>query len=479
MKRFSNVASSPAIARSVPIGGLVSSAPVSTVPSQYPHRLSLYLDPPVHEVTIEEFEEMAMDRLEVLRAIDAALMKGMRDDELAAVIRAACTKHRLGLHNNEVCNREMVQTIFNERQRDNASHFILRLAFCGSAEGQRWFLQTELALFRHRWSETPLAERAAFESIVTQGLPVLGEKEKTQLLLWLSYFHPQAEDWYLVPWQDVLDLVGRRAVFLAGGIAHVPKSESISIVCSRLRAHLEEQLEMTAKELPLLKDDRLMPLLDLIKRSDAAAPVGDASRGFVPGSNLTAADIEAASAHFPLCATEQYRALRRDAHLKYNGRQQFGLFLKSIGLPLEEAMAFWRRSFAAKTTDEAFAKNYAYNIRHNYGQEGKRANYAPFPCSKIISGQAPAAGDHHGCPFKHAAGRDLEQMLREFNQPKGIPLNNGQIEEIMSLVREHHYQVACTRLFEYSRGLPPQSQETVTWPSKYFEASISSLKTAQ
>ena len=36
----------------------------ATVPSQYPHRLSLYLQAPAYEITIEDFEELALARLE-------------------------------------------------------------------------------------------------------------------------------------------------------------------------------------------------------------------------------------------------------------------------------------------------------------------------------------------------------------------------------------------------------------------------------
>jgi hypothetical protein len=46
-----------------------------------------------------------------------------------------------------------------------------------------------------------------------------------------------------------------------------------------------------------------------------------------------------------------------------------------LGLSIEEALAFWRRSFSLMT-DDKFNKEYKYNIRHSFGLEGKRANYA-------------------------------------------------------------------------------------------------------
>lgn len=55
-----------------------------------------------------------------------------------------------------------------------------------------------------------------------------------------------------------------------------------------------------------------------------------------------------AGRHFPLCMTVMYERLTNEHHLKHWGLQQFSLFLKSIGLPLEQAMLFFRHQFSPR-----------------------------------------------------------------------------------------------------------------------------------
>jgi len=71
-----------------------------------------------------------------------------------------------------------------------------------------------------------------------------------------------------------------------------------------------------------------------------------------------------------------------------------------MGFTVEEAMAFWRAEFSGKIDSDKFERNYAYNIRHMYGQEGKRNDYKPWTCTKVLNQQAPGQGEYHGCPFK-------------------------------------------------------------------------------
>lgn len=77
---------------------------------------------------------------------------------------------------------------------------------------------------------------------------------------------------------------------------------------------------------------------------------------------------------------------------------QLGLFLKGFGLPMEEALLFWRQEFSPRIDSETFDKQYAYNIRFNYGKEGKRADYTPHSCMKVRSPVQEHACRPRACP---------------------------------------------------------------------------------
>lgn len=199
--------------------------------------------------------------------------------------------------------------------------------------------------------------------------------------------------------------------------------------------------------------------------------------------------------HFSPCMVNLYQCLKRDHHLKHWGRLQLGLFLKvsamratctsclrtsatpadiqGIGLPLEEALIFWRRMYGGTMSDDKFNKEYKYNIRHSYGQEGKRANYPPKSCTQILTANQPGTQDNHGCPFRHFSTDNLSNFLVS-SYPQ---LNRGSPEykEIMDSVKKQHFHVACTRLFEVThsvkKGEGLGNGESVSHPNKWTDRS--------
>jgi DNA primase large subunit len=98
---------------------------------------------------------------------------------------------------------------------------------------------------------------------------------------------------------------------------------------------------------------------------------------------------------FPLCMKFLHTKLHSSHHLGHGARMQYGLFLEGIGVTLEDALVYVKTELthnkAGQNITDKFDKEYAYNFRHSYGQEGKRADYTPYSCGKIIS--------DHACPY--------------------------------------------------------------------------------
>jgi DNA primase large subunit len=85
---------------------------------------------------------------------------------------------------------------------------------------------------------------------------------------------------------------------------------------------------------------------------------------------------------------------------------------------------------------------------------------------KIIQSNQPSTGDHHGCPFRHFSAQSLEATL--YKNKVGA----SQVNEIVRLAKDRHYQLACTRYFEVTHPDIQSGQiGTVEHPNQYFDMS--------
>ncbi|CAK7219937.1 DNA primase subunit pri2 [Sporothrix curviconia] len=343
--------------------------------AQYATRLNIYAEPPTADITLEQFEQWAIDRLRVLAELEACSFRNRSPAETAAYMKPMLERY-LPLDTNSSLSTQLAA----QRKKDHYSHFILRLAFSSTEDLRRRFSRLETMLFRLRLSTDDMRERAVFIQGLNLDWEIVSDDERSQLASELaatcSTGHggrkqqvADEEIWCKVDWDRVPELIESRRVFIKAGKAYVPSREQTSMVVSEFSSRLERALELTARALPRLdEDDRLTPILDHLSKNfvtpDAAYSNDDNA---LTGAEINARSIDSlATAHFPLCMQNLHRSLRRDAHLKHFGRLQYTLFLKGIGLNLEECLLFWRQSFN-KITDDTFNKEYRYNIRHSYG----------------------------------------------------------------------------------------------------------------
>jgi DNA primase large subunit len=227
--------------------------------------LTMYASAPDVELGMSELEECCYMRLRLLRCIDQAKAKGLRGDDIAKVIDKAerGTMRTSGYWSDE------------ELFRDQCSHFLLRLAFCRTEDLRRYFLISEVELFKFRFSfqssdvERFLRENGMkYEPISESELEEV--QDQLQNVRRASTFGKVVnaslrEDHYMVPFEEVPDLVRSRRVFLRGGFAYVPQSELLSIVGGQYRARLSKALVDASRAWPSVQEaeaDRLSAFLE-------------------------------------------------------------------------------------------------------------------------------------------------------------------------------------------------------------------------
>ncbi|XP_060530565.1 DNA primase large subunit [Cylas formicarius] len=444
----------------------------------YNHDVSLYTQIPLLEISLSEFEELALDRLQLLRIIEQASLKGpkMYSEEWKNTIKEDLLKNNLKkfvrlLNGSGGQSTNDIQA----RRADYISHFILRLTYCRSEELRRWFLNRELEWFRLRFMvQTPQSILKFLRLNKLEYIPIsLSEKERMQNELiasipGMSDVLCNTSDFYKVPFIEVIPLVKNRRAYLKQGFAYIPMSDLVVCIQSRFRASLSESLSYINHKLPLIDDDRLTDLLYNLHLTYTGKNYN------YEANNKDGIDMDnfdnISRKHFPLCMRHLHETLRANHHLKHHSRLQYGLFIKGIGVLYEQAVEFWRQEFTKIMDSTKFDKSYLYNINHQYGKVGNMTNYSPFSCIKIIMNNV-GPGEHHGCPFKHWDASVLRQKLNEY----GVPSEG--VNSIIELVGSEHYQIACTKYFECIHGQP--ATNIINHPNQYFEESTNLAKISQ
>uniref|UniRef100_A0A6P7HGX8 DNA primase large subunit n=1 Tax=Diabrotica virgifera virgifera TaxID=50390 RepID=A0A6P7HGX8_DIAVI len=239
---------------------------------EYSHDLSMYDKAPDNIISLNEFEELALERLQLLRIIEQASARGHKQfsedwkkyikEELAKLGLKKYLRLLLGY------NGQSEQDI-QARRADHYSHFILRLAYCRSDDLRRWFLSRELEWFKLRFivqNQQGIMKFLQLNNLTYDPISSdIKEKLKQELLASTAgitegmYY---SVDFYKVPFTEVLTLVKNRKVFLENGFAFIPTSELVVSIQTQFRAILNEALSLYNQRLPSLDDDRVNSLLD-------------------------------------------------------------------------------------------------------------------------------------------------------------------------------------------------------------------------
>jgi DNA primase large subunit len=273
------------------------------------------------------------ERLSLLQDIAAAKATGKTGEAYHNSVKASVEKWMPLRHGN-----------VEDVRKDVVSHFVLRLAFC-AAQNRPWFITQEVLLLEHRLTAMGAKIPDFFADNALDYKPIAEELfEQLEEALKTVYYDcapHNAANYYPVPFQEATQLLKGRRAFLVGGHAIVHAQKLVQIVSVHFKLELSRALATTAKAHHSFgQDERIAPLL------------GMWSNGYLSGTGTAFGSAgvidlgkidQIADAHYPLCMKHTHRALRANHHLMHNGRMQYGLFLKGIGVTLDDSVNFWRR----------------------------------------------------------------------------------------------------------------------------------------
>lgn len=147
----------------------------------------------------------------------------------------------------------------------------------------------------------------------------------------------ERDEFYKVHFTDVPDLVRNRRCYIKNGYAYVISTDFVLIVAGLHEACIENGLTAATRLLPEIEnDERLVDLLKQLHTSYTGKDYAVKHGGNIP---IEAID-QLSKKSFSMCMRQCHEILRTKHHLKYHGRLQYGLFLKGIGVTLEDSLRF-------------------------------------------------------------------------------------------------------------------------------------------
>ncbi|SBT70886.1 DNA primase large subunit, putative [Plasmodium malariae] len=390
--------------------------------------ISLYKYPPIFGYcSLSDFQEIGAKRLALLQFLDTCTISEDERDQYSnglkkleknysannymenksKQIRQKIYEYKFGIQSMKNYNKEEMENII---MTDLLSHYILRIAFSKDKEKQQWFLKQELKLFTFRLNELKYINVLNAQNI--------SESER-----------------------GLIHLLKRESVEKAE--ADEPDIYLDAILITQFKINIKESFKYLEQNEKMLlnvhNDSRISSFL-------AALPKAYVAKDFRQNYEHTEETrlmpqnlYNVYKQSFPPCMRRIFVNYLKEKHLKHWGRQQLWLFLKGAGMTLEENIhtnrSIWLQS-------DKFDKEHRYTIRYMYGKEGKKTDFSPYNCSKIINNfPVPSSGDTHGCPFKNFDEAHLKKLLFFFG------LSDDQIKSIMPLKKNNEYQLACVKFF--------------------------------
>lgn len=347
-----------------------------------------------------------------------------------------------------------------DSKKDILSHFILRAAMCSSAQDMSRFLNSEVKILKYKLELGRINPESY--SIGTSNFEVVDGKSVRNKFS--DYFdrleYSEKSEFFRIPFLNVPSSLDNHTALLSDGFVFLPKNNMKDYILHEYRQSLDSAIQRLRNQRTKLEDERLVDILSKIRNFEPAEEA----------TSITEISIDSlpflAKQSFPPCMQNMYNTLIRYSKLKYNGREQLCRFLRSIGLSRDDSILFFSRIFTKLMTVDKFNREYLYNIRYVYGDEGRKIAMGSYKCQRLVLDVPVGAENENtcGCPFAYFN----ETRMRQFLEMSRIPadVHNSIVQHSQS----KRYGDACRTFFECTH--PEYSNSNFGFsPVGYFKCS--------
>lgn len=423
--------------------------------------LDMYNLPPVEYYSYSGLSNICQQRIDLYKEIE----------RFSEEYRSSENKHDYYPGITKIMLKSQAKFV-TDKADDLTSHWVLKLVF--NQQNPGLFMKYESTMFSARLYEE--ASKFALKRVEGSSEEERMKSQKD----WMKKFHFEKLRQYLerdkedksegnirIPFRFAAKLIEKHEVELDMGFA-VIKPESALIVIQELFSeimHLQNKnVERIYKQM-VKADARLEKLIELLKEYNKSTEHYYKTDKPVMTSKIDAANVDyLAKEYFPLCMSEILEGLKTKHQLKHWGRLQLGLFLKGIGMKLEDNILLFSNHLGKLGDGSKKIQEYKYYIEHMYGKRGKKTDYTPWSCQKIADKAIPTSNDVYGCPFKFYSDSHLAKAL------KLRRLDDGQVNDVLA-ARKVAYNIGCRKMFELTHNVAKVMPGVGKHPNSYYLSS--------
>ncbi len=369
------------------------------------------------------------------------------NDAFRLIVQRINNLTQLKMQSGEISGIFEERLIQEEQEKEELiSHILLRIATVLDLRLTSWLLESEGDYFIFRFQQEPWDKQWGILTNLFGNDGIIDEQEIKMMIndpdidLIFAKRRQNSSPIFAIKYTQAPFLLKKRVGRLVQGWIVLDLKTAIPFIKKEFERQLKnqmEQLQQRVKTRAQLKK-QAMQFYEYVQK-DVFEKIMKPRREtiLIDSSFHLEGKLEENMEKFPPCIQDLLQRVENEGYIGHWERFQLGIFLKQIGMPVEEQLQFWY----SKAVDnigisfEEFKKKAGYIIRHIYGLEGGKIDYK-MPACKTIQ-------DRMYCSFKHASLETIKRRIEFLMKFTDIDDSKPISQLIVDKARKGDYSLAC------------------------------------